>query len=130
MQEIKYYPFTGHGFGKQVSYHSQDPRVEGLHSVYAFEWGWLDMWLKAGFIFVLAFIYWFWLLYKRAYGIVKHDIQMALFVLSSITSLIIIHFFTPYLNHPLGLGLLILVTILISYEKRTDHNYKSFNLER
>ena len=130
LQGIKQYPVTGHGFGKQITYYSQDPRINGSHSVYAFEWGWLDMWLKGGFIFVLSFLYWLYLLYKRSYGIIKHDIQTSLFVLSSITSLIVIHFFTPYLNHPLGFALLILVTILLIYEQTTDHHYKSFNLER
>jgi O-antigen ligase len=129
-QGIKQYPVTGHGFGKQITYYSEDPRIDGLHSTYAFEWGWLDMWLKAGFVFVLSFVYWLWLLYRRAYAIVKHDTQTSLFILSSITSLIIIHFFTPYLNHPLGLALLILLTILLSYGKTTKHYYKSFNLER
>lgn len=129
-QGIKEYPIIGHGFGKQITYYSEDPRVNGIQSVYAFEWGWLDMWLKAGIVFVLAFVYWLWLLYKRAYAIVKHDMQLSLFVLTSLISLIIIHFFTPYLNHPLGLALLTLVTILLSHGKISNHHYKSFNLER
>ena len=48
----------GRGFGATVTYQTRDPRIladngSGEYTTYAFEWGWLDIWLKLG-IFGLA----------------------------------------------------------------------------
>ena len=119
-QEIKQSPFLGHGFGKELTYQSSDPRIknennpEGWYTSYAFEWGWLDIWLKGGLFFLLLFIVWLSLIFIRAYNSFKRANFSALFLLPAVFSLIIVHFFSPYINHPLGLGLLIFSSIVFS----------------
>jgi O-antigen ligase len=117
-QEIVKSPLIGQGFGKEITYQSYDPRSrnadnpEGWKTTYAFEWGWLDQWLKAGVIFVLGWLLWLWLIYRRSYKMLASDPSLSLALMSIILALVVIHNFSPYLNHPLGLGLLMLVTVI------------------
>lgn len=100
--KIKEHPVMGSGFGATVTYHSQDPRaVEktgGLITTYAFEWGWLEHWIKFGVIGIPLML---WLLVSIA----RRSGQYV-----PIASLAVIHLFTPYLNHPLGIGFLVFLT--------------------
>jgi hypothetical protein len=108
--KIKERPVLGSGFGATVTYQTKDPRIVaktgGVYTTYAFEWGWLDHWIKFGIIgiplvlfilFSLALRYWrsglpFW---------------MRIAVPASLLGLAVIHLFSPYINHPLGIALLI-----------------------
>jgi hypothetical protein len=94
-------PIIGHGFGATVTYQSADPRVVaqtgGLYTTYAFEWGWIDLWIKFG---ILGPIVMLWLLYT----LIKKRPELA----PVIATLAVVHIFTPYLNHPLGLLALML----------------------
>ncbi len=107
----------GRGFGARVEYKSSDPRVleqtaDGVYSTYAFEWGWLDIWLKLGILGILSygllvylFIKDFWQKFKSKNNFIYLGLGL------SILSLVVVNFFTPYLNHPLGIGFLILAVI-------------------
>jgi len=107
-------PILGYGFGKTLQYKSSDPRVlelnpDGEYSTYAFEWGWLDIILKMGlsgfFIFVsfiLFIIYFFFVQSKRNIENDYIPIILSLVMLSAV------HFFSPYLNHPLGIGFMLI----------------------
>lgn len=108
-------PITGSGFGTTVTYNTLDPRAlesndSGLYTSYAFEWGYMDMWLKIGILGLSAYFY---LLYKIVrIGLYNYK---SLFILGSIfgvISLSVVHFFTPYLNHPLGIGYILLTGIV------------------
>ncbi len=51
----------GHGFGKELTYQSNDPRIlktypGGIYTTYAFEWGYLDIALKIGLAGLLAYL--------------------------------------------------------------------------
>jgi len=114
-QTIKKHPILGNGLGTTVTYISHDPRVReqdptGKYTTYAFEWGWLDLWLKFGLLGIAAYLL---LLYQlaRHFWQTKNE-ALSIASLAIIFSLAAIHFFTPYLNHPLGFGLLILLTII------------------
>jgi hypothetical protein len=115
----------GHGFGKRLIYQAKDPRVltpenpEGWYSTFAFEWGYLDIWLKIGFIGLILYA----LILKQLYATLwRLRQQFALatiersiidgYLLSSV-ALLVIHFFTPYLNHPLGIGFILFGEILV-----------------
>jgi len=107
------HPLLGSGFGKTVTYKSSDPRnlgedLKGTYTTYAFEWGYLDLWLKIGLLGI--FIY-FWLLGKvLKLGFQKYQREGEPFLLGiffALIALIVVHIFTPYLNHPLGFGFLI-----------------------
>ncbi|MDP2812644.1 MAG: O-antigen ligase family protein, partial [bacterium] len=128
-QAIQERPVLGWGFGKELTYQSSDPRIkndlnpEGWYTSYSFEWGWLDMWLKAGILMVLAFVSWLALIFRRGYNVFKEDKARVLFLLCSVLALIIIHIFSPYINHPLGLGLLMLSTIIFSLYAKKNQSY-------
>lgn len=109
-QDITANPVFGQGFGKTITYRSADPRIlaqdpNGFYSTYAFEWGWLDLWLKLGLWGVL--IYLFWLGYLSL-ALFKLRQTAASWIAYSLIALAIIHFFTPYLNHPLGLMIVLI----------------------
>lgn len=106
----------GSGMGTTVTYKSSDPRVlesniTGEFTTYAFEWGWLDIWLKLGIFGVIAYL---GLFYKIFTITIKRfwDFNVISFTLG-LAIIFVVSFFSPYLNHPLGIGYLILVTSII-----------------
>jgi len=113
MLEIKERPFVGSGFGTEIRYKTEDPRLvassQGWATTYSFEWGWLDIWLKMGFLGLLAFI-WLGLFYlmslwNSAKDISKGWLMVAFFRV--VVALFVLHIFSPFLNHPIGLGFLV-----------------------
>ncbi len=120
-QEIKEAPIFGQGFGKEISYYSTDPKIKnadnptGFHTTYAFEWGWLDMWLKGGVFLIIGFLAYLVLIYKQGYLKLASN-HLAWPLLSVSTSLVFIHVFSPYINHPLGLGILMLSSVILEYD--------------
>jgi len=124
-REIYKAPLLGKGFGATVTYFSSDPRVleqnaNGEYTTYAFEWGYLDIWLKIGFLGLLTYLLFLFKLlaavYRRAY---QSDSFIFLGLAAGIVFLGITNIFTPYLNHPLGIGFLLLSSCLI----RSDRVY-------
>ena len=116
-------PILGQGFGTTITYHSNDPRVEqstadGQYTTYAFEWGWLGIWLKLGFFGFFCYVF---LLAKLILdGLIKKELFSSPAVNGIIIGIIIlgtVNFFTPYLNHPLGLGFMILGLALVDRER-------------
>ncbi len=115
--EIKRAPILGQGFGATVTYKSSDPRVlqlspTGEYTTYAFEWGWLDIWLKLGFFGIIAYLM---LLGKICIIGLRHNTQNK--IISGLTLglvvIAVVSVFSPYMNHPLGIGYLILVSVMI-----------------
>jgi N-acetylglucosaminyl-diphospho-decaprenol L-rhamnosyltransferase len=104
-EKIKERPFLGHGFGATVTYESKDPRVIQMYGssyqTYAFEWGWLEHWVKFGILGIPVML---WILYSLLLRIWKSDYErwLRIGMMGSLVALAITHFFTPYLNHPLG----------------------------
>lgn len=114
----------GAGFGKTVTYISNDPRVRtenpsGEYTTTAFEWGYLDIWLKIGLLGLLTYL----VIIKKLFSILLKSAQsymiqgdgenalMPATLAFSLLALLIIHIFTPYLNHPLGFGVVILSAV-------------------
>lgn len=123
-EEIKREPVLGRGFGTTVTYHSNDPRVlestaDGEYTTHAFEWGWLDIWLKLGFFGFFCYIF---LIGKMVLdGLMHKELFRSTLVngiVVGLATIAIINFFTPYLNHPLGLGFLMLASIIL--DKKTQ----------
>jgi hypothetical protein len=122
MLEIKERPFIGSGFGTVIKYESEDPRVVALGGkaeTYAFEWGWLDIWLKMGWLGLLAFI-WLGLFYLMSFWNSAKDkdsgwLMIAFFRV--VVALFVLHMFTPFLNHPIGLGFLVFLTPFLDIKK-------------
>jgi len=115
-------PIFGKGFGFEVSYKSSDPRVlernpDGVFKTYIYEWGWLDLWLKLGLPGALVY---FCIIYKLSISGITKKINNKeignVFSENSFFSLGMlmiagIHFFSPYLNHPLGIGFVLFAFI-------------------
>ncbi|MEK9130214.1 MAG: O-antigen ligase family protein [Patescibacteria group bacterium] len=117
-QQITEAPILGSGFGTTITYKSSDPRAlrknpTGEYTTYAFEWGWLDIWLKLGIGGLIIYIF---LIGKIIFDGLKQCTKCNISLGLSIGLLIIFvaHIFSPYLNHPLGIGYLILVSVFLS----------------
>jgi hypothetical protein len=121
--EIKKNPIWGYGFCKELTYKTLDPRLlvyfpSGNYTTSAFEWGWLDFWLKMGAIGPLSFL----LLIATLAVLVKDAIKNSFLTnaegqnLTAYSALAlgiatlgtaIAHIASPWLNHPLGIGLIL-----------------------
>lgn len=120
--------FIGSGLGTTVTYESKDPRVlqdhpDGKYTTYAFEWGYLDLWLKFGIIGITVYAWIFFTVFReglRQYA--RH--KERLIILGSLFALISIlatHVFTPYINHPLGIGWILLTSLLVTTPYLSSH---------
>jgi O-antigen ligase len=114
--EIKKSPVTGQGFGKTITYQSSDPRVlqtspTGEYTTYAFEWGWLDIWLKLGLFGLLAYLILISKIIIR--GLKLEAISWELGLAIGLAVVAVVSIFSPYMNHPLGIGYLIIVTAVL-----------------
>lgn len=113
-KEIIKNPVLGSGFGIKITYKTRDPRAlernpSGEITTFAFEWGWLDLWVKTGLLGVLAYIGLILAIFRHLYRQFRlTDNGLYLGVLAGIIALAVTHTFSPYLNHPLGIGLLLL----------------------
>jgi branched-subunit amino acid transport protein len=118
-KEVMASPVLGSGFGEEVQFQTDDPRVrafspDGTWTTFALEWGWLELWLKMGVLGPIAFLWLFYSLWKHlipAPGDERAWLSVGL--LSALVMLYVTHFFSPYLNHPLGLGFLLFLVPFI-----------------
>jgi len=125
------HPVIGSGFGTTVTYKSADPRIlaispKGEYTTYAFEWGYLDIWLKIGLAGLLIYLGLIWQLLKKGWGrMMKYEVgsmkyevgsmkYLNLGFLLGLVGLLLVNIFTPYLNHPLGIGYLILFSVILN----------------
>lgn len=119
VEEYFEHPVLGGGFGTTVTYRSGDPRVldqttDGQYTTYAFEWGWLDILLKIGPLGLLAYVYLLFMLLKSGQSVYSQNKDYI--VLASMCGLVMlaaVNMFTPYLNHPLGIGMLLIIGLTI-----------------
>lgn len=119
-KEISDDPILGKGFGFTVTYKTSDPRIiettaNALYTTYAFEWGWLDIWLKLGFLGLISYLV---LICKMFFDSIKiKDINQKYLVLGISTGLaviVVVSFFSPYMNHPLGIGYLLMASCFLN----------------
>ena len=122
-KEIKKEPFLGQGYGATITYISSDPRVlqnnpDGKYATYAFEWGYFDLWLKLGLFGLLSYIFLIIYLTKNALILGRKNGNLIyLGIASGLIFLVVTNFFTPYLNHPLGMGIIIIGACLIQKDR-------------
>ena len=125
LKQITRHPIIGSGFGTTVTYQSNDPRIKnelnpkGWYTTYAFEWGYLDILLKLGLVGLIAYL-WFIIsiihlswksIINYQLSIIK-DKALALGLTIGLIALLTTNIFSPYLNHPLGIGYLILIAAI------------------
>lgn len=106
LKAIGHHPILGSGFGQTVTYFSTDPTVHGWRTTAAFELGYLDLWLKIGLVGVALYAAWIVSVWKKL-----RSSALAFPLIIASVAVVTIHLTTPYLNHPLGLGWLMLVSL-------------------
>lgn len=128
---IAKHPLIGSGFGTTIAYKSDDPRAiqnskdgSGLVKTYTFEWGYLDMLLKFGLVGLGVYLYIIFLIIKKIfnfktenYGLQTADYGLQLGFFLALIALLAVNIFSPYLNHPLGIGFVILTFLLCQIKK-------------
>lgn len=111
VQSIGHHPVIGSGFGTTVTYISTDPRTPGWKTTAAFELGYLDLWLKIGLVGLILYGVWILGLWRR----VSRQVWGGPLIIAGI-ALVVVHSTSPYLNHPLGIGWL-MMTSLFAYDR-------------
>lgn len=123
MAEISKSPVWGSGFGTEVTYQSVDPRIiaetsNGQYTTFRFEWGYQDLWLKMGLLGLLAY-----LIYVVCIGraVIRSIISqeyawLPLGLGAGLIVLFVTHIFSPYLNHPIGIGSMSFVLPFLDFE--------------
>ncbi len=119
-KKILEHALLGNGFGTSITYRTLDPRVNVTHdangtlyTARAFELGYHGFAVHAGvpitIVLLAAFI---WVLMQGVHILRLQTTERPLVagLLASGVALMVLHLTTPYLNHPLGLGMLILIT--------------------
>lgn len=125
-------PVLGSGFGKKVAFESDDPRVRAIYPdgkwrTYSFEWGWLDAWLKMGLLGPIALLWIGWSLTLGLMRGLKTELAwLSVGLMCSLVALYTIHIFSPYLNHPIGIGFLLFLLPFVHRPERTQTTQKIF----
>lgn len=130
LQKNLEHPLLGSGLGTTVTYVTKDPRAlvdhpDGWYTTFAFEWGYLDLWLKLGVAGLTVYLGLLWSLLAGAYDIVHEQLRgqsSRWFIIGvgfGLLALIVIHALTPYLNHPLGIGWILMTTVILDVYRRT-----------
>lgn len=113
-------PFVGWGFAKSLTYKTDDPRLlndfadaDGNYTTDAFEWGYLDIALKIGILGALIYSLWCFYLIFKVWSVYCHALpEQKVYYLWALLSglfVLLVHIFTPYLNHPLGIGVFLVI---------------------
>jgi O-antigen ligase len=116
-------PILGYGFGQKVTFTTDDPRIraqrpDGHYETFSLEWGWLELWLKMGLLGPLAFLFLFFRLAKGFFRETDGPQRwLAVGFLSALAMLAATHVFSPYLNHPIGLGFLLFAVAFLPETK-------------
>ncbi|MCX6746189.1 MAG: hypothetical protein NTX00_04215, partial [Candidatus Parcubacteria bacterium] len=134
--QIKKAPILGTGFGTSLTYKSNDPRIkneqnpEGWYTTYTFEWGYLDTITEIGILGLLVYLFFigqiFYLGIISRLSLKRNDLEsnaqeittrlslIRIGFLIGLIVLLVVNMFSPYLNHPLGIGYLMLCTAIFS----------------
>lgn len=126
LDKIKAEALFGHGFGATVVFTTFVPGTEMIEyvSAYLFEWTYLDILVKIGLIGLAAFAFFAISLFRlllRCYRYGNEAVTRWLIV--SLVAFFIVNVTTPYLNHPIGIGWLLLTTLTAAVMSRTtDHH--------
>lgn len=123
---IKSKPILGHGFGSTLTFFSESPENYGLVEKYMTEWGYQDLAFDIGILGLIVYI-WFWLaILIRGFRAGKDEWpEFARWSLVAAIAVLAVNITTPYLNHPLGMIILLLPALPIAILKSQNLNRKS-----
>lgn len=122
-QAVIKHPIIGSGFGTTVTYKSSDPRAiqvnpGGIFTTYAFEWGFLDIMLKIGLAGLAVYLLLIAKIWRSGWLLGLSGEFIPLGLLLGLAALLATNFFSPYLNHPLGIGYILLCGVIFDKVKR------------
>lgn len=124
------HPLLGSGLGTTVTYQTSDPRLladlpTAEYTTYAFEWGYHDLWIKFGLLGLAAYGWLIWRLARLWWRELAADraalaeapgggerqkkAALAAGVLAGLAALVATNVFSPYFNHPLGIGIFMIL---------------------
>ncbi len=111
------HPIIGSGFGATVTYKSSDPRAiqvnpGGIFTTYAFEWGYLDIMLKIGLAGLVVYLLLIGKIWRSGWLLGRSGEFIPLGLLLGLAAILATNFFSPYLNHPLGIGYIMLCGVI------------------
>lgn len=123
---IRQHPFTGYGFGKTITYTSYDPRVResnaaGTFTTFTFEWGYLDFIIKMGIGGFVAYCVLLIVLFRAGLTMFRKHTSDHIFIsglLLGLGVIVLVHVLTPYLNHPLGIAYVIVLSCILDTIRR------------
>ena len=115
-----------------MTFETDDTRVraispDGTWTTSSMEWGWLELWIKMGILGPIAFLWIAYELIKHLWAYTKSDQAWLGYAL--VTGLIFLygtHFFSPYLNHPIGLGYLLFLIPFLPNKKHATSSSAVF----
>ncbi|MFA4845870.1 MAG: O-antigen ligase family protein, partial [Patescibacteria group bacterium] len=119
-------PLTGQGFASTVTFVTDDPRAREIHpdgtwTTSSMEWGWLELWIKMGILGPMAFLYAAYEILKRLWAYRWTDQAWLGFgLMAGLVFIFATHFFSPYLNHPIGLGFLLFLVPFLPTKKPAE----------
>ncbi len=119
MDGVKESPIIGNGFGQTVTFITDDPRVRAKHpdgawTTYSMEWSWIELWLKMGIPGPMAFLIVGGFIVSGARRLLTTDhAWIGSWMMMTIVFLFATNVFSPYLNHPIGIGTILLLLIFL-----------------
>jgi hypothetical protein len=125
-------PLVGHGFGSTVTFQTDDPRArainpDGQWTTSSMEWGWLELWMKMGILGPIAFLAIGWHMISRLWSYRWTDQSwLGTGLIAGVIFLFATHFFSPYLNHPIGIGYLLFLVPFLSHKKTATVQVEEF----
>jgi O-antigen ligase len=123
LEENKNNPILGTGFGTEITYQTEDPRIknesnpEGWYTTFTFEWGYLDTITEIGILGLLVYLIFIAQILWRGIKSSSNSLIATGFLIGLI-ALLVTHAFSPYLNHPLGIGYLMITASIFQTLKK------------
>lgn len=122
IDRIQERPFLGWGFGTTVSYLAPIPGTDAVETirVYLFEWAYLDLIVKVGLIGFAGFLAFLATGFRTVLRVWRRErSEDSIAASAALAFLATAHLTTPYLNHPLGIGLLLLLSMYAAARNTT-----------
>lgn len=122
VDRIRERPILGSGFGTPVTYATRDPRAlannpDGKYTTTTFEWGYLDTMTEVGALGLLFLLIFYARIIRSAWQIFRKewvsplDRSLAAGGAFALLAVMATNVTTPYLNHPLGWGIVAWFTV-------------------
>lgn len=127
LNKIAEHPILGSGFGTTIEYESVVPEKYGTLRVFAFEWSYLDTITEIGVVGLFIYLILIFKVFKDGLKNKLYEADKILIIglLTGLFGIIVANIATPYLNHPMGIGLIITI-MLFTHILRNNYVKKKF----